>query len=525
MAALSPETVIKRFDKAWAVRELWWDLHQDIYEFILPNRNTFTRTTTPGEKKQDRVFDSTALIAAQRFVSRMQTGLTPVFERWFEMQAGVGVPLAQKAEVNKELQIATEVIHAVLNSSQFNIAASEMYHDLISGTGCMFVEEGDMKMPIHFIAIPIAQIALAEGPHNTVEEIYRKFDIKVRLIKRTWKDAKIPAGEEFEEKKDDPDKKIELVESTYWDADEDLWRYEVIHKGGFEKLVERTFEVSPWILPRWMKMPQEVFGRGPGVVALPDVKTANKVVEMNLKNAALAISAPWLVADDGVTNPDTVRIAPNALIRVARTGGTLGASIVPLETARNFDVSQLILRDMRDNIKKMMFDNQLGPVEGAVKSPTEIVARMRELRNDIGSAFGRMVAEWILPLLKRIIFILKKKGLLRLDHRAVDNINVKVQIISPLAQQQNLEDVQNVVQWMQLILSTLGTQELSAAVKTEIIAGWFAEKLGVPAKLLRSASERKEAEDKMAKAAVAQSELDNPREPPATGPPQLQAVA
>ncbi len=37
-----------------------------------------------------------------------------------------------------------------------------------------------------------------------------------------------------------------------------------------------------------MKVAGEVYGRGPLIAAMPDVKTLNKTVELVLKNAALA---------------------------------------------------------------------------------------------------------------------------------------------------------------------------------------------------------------------------------------------
>ena len=41
-------------------------------------------------------------------------------------------------------------------------------------------------------------------------------------------------------------------------------------------------DTTPWIVARYMKIPGEVFGRGPLVSALPDVKTLNKTLELLL---------------------------------------------------------------------------------------------------------------------------------------------------------------------------------------------------------------------------------------------------
>ena len=52
-----------------------------------------------------------------------------------------------------------------------------------------------------------------------------------------------------------------------------------------------------------MVAPYEIYGRGPCLYALPDIKTLNKVIELNLKNASLSIGGVFTAVDDGVLNP------------------------------------------------------------------------------------------------------------------------------------------------------------------------------------------------------------------------------
>lgn len=514
MGNLTTEQVFARFDNAWKVREQWRDLQEDVFEFCLPNRNIFPKHQ-PGEHKQDRVFDSTALIASQRFVSRLQTGLTPPFERWFELKAGPAITDEnQKQQLNRELSDVTDMIFHVLESSNFNVVIAELYSELIVGTGAMLVLEGDFRKPVHFIAVPTAQLALAEGPHNGIDEIYREWKLKARLVKRTWPDANTPA--EWDNKGKEGDKEVKIIEATYWDTTKNNWAYEVLWRGEEKKqeLVNREYKENPMIVTRWTKMPGEVFGRGPGVIALPDIKTANKVVEMVLKNGALAIASPFLVADDGVTNPDTIRMAPNAMIRVASTGGNSGASIVPLETSRNFNVAQIILEDQRNNIKKILFDNQLPPIEGPVRSATEIIERMRDLREDIGAAFPRIKHELINNLIRRVVHILDRLGLISLNSDLLNQLFVKVQVVSPLAKKQNLDDVQTFIQWAQILISLVGPQALAVQAKTEDFGLWLANKLGVDGKLTRSTTERDQKEQELIEAEEARQQLaaiDKPR--------------
>ena len=71
-----------------------------------------------------------------------------------------------------------------------------------------------------------------------------------------------------------------------------------------------TMKSSPWIVARYMKVAGEVYGRGPLVTAIPDIKTLNKTLELLLlKNASLSIAGVYTAADDGVLNPQTISIS------------------------------------------------------------------------------------------------------------------------------------------------------------------------------------------------------------------------
>ena len=54
------------------------------------------------------------------------------------------------------------------------------------------------------------------------------------------------------------------------------------------------FKENPYVIPRYLKASTEIYGRSPGMNALPDVKVLNKMVENALKAAAKQIDPPFL---------------------------------------------------------------------------------------------------------------------------------------------------------------------------------------------------------------------------------------
>jgi hypothetical protein len=280
---------------------------------------------------------------------------------------------------------------------------------------------------------------------------------------------------------------VDLLEATTYDAERGDWCYHVIDTVSREELVYRRMKSSPWVISRYMKVAGEIYGRGPLITALPDIKTLNKTLELVLKNASLAISGVYTAADDGVLNPQTVRITPGAIIPVARNGGPQGESLRALPRAGDFNVSQIVINDLRMNIKRILLDESLPPDNMSARSATEVVERMKELAQNLGSAFGRLINETMLPLVSRVLQVMDERGLIDLPLR-VNGLEVKVTPVAPLAMAQNMEEINSVVQFLQLTQS-LGN-EGALAVKMGDLIDYLGDKLGVPAALRTSAAER-----------------------------------
>jgi hypothetical protein len=231
----------------------------------------------------------------------------------------------------------------------------------------------------------------------------------------------------------------------------------------------------------------EIYGRGPLITALPDIKTLNKVKELVLKNASLAISGVYTAADDGVLNPATVKIIPGAIIPVARNGGPQGESLKPLPRSGDFNVSQLIINDLVQNIKRILLDESLPPDNMSARSATEVVERMKELSQNLGSAFGRLINETMVPVVAKTLQVMDDRGLIDMPLK-VNGLEVKVAPVAPLAMAQNMEDVTNVTQFVQMA-AQMGP-EGQATPKYGAIVDYIGDKLGVPTSLRVSPEER-----------------------------------
>jgi hypothetical protein len=200
----------------------------------------------------------------------------------------------------------------------------------------------------------------------------------------------------------------------------------------------------------------------------------------------MAISGIYQMDDDGVMNTDTINLVPGTIIPKAM--GSMG--LQPIKAAGDFNVANLVLGDMRNNIKRALYNDMLGDPNKTPATATEVAERMADLSRRIGSAFGRLQAEMVQPILQRVVYILKKQG--RIDVPVLNGREVKVRSISPLAQAQANQDISSVARYLQMVGGTFGPEILNLLIKSEDVAVYLAKKFGVPDSLVRDGVEREQ---------------------------------
>jgi hypothetical protein len=488
--------VLARFERAKRLREPWVAQYEECYELALPSRESFY-AQAPAQQRTDKIFDETAVVGVQEFASRLQAGLVPNFARWADLVAGSEIPKEERSEVNASLEDVTDYVFEILQNSNFAQEVHEAFVDLALGTACLRVDEGDALNPIVFSAIPLPQLYLDVGPDDRVDSVFRLRTVKASNLSVAYRRGKMPA-EVAELLAKGEDRYLAVIEATYRTYDrpaEERYKTCVVLPEFQAMLMEQEFGgtgSSPYIVFRWAKAAGEVWGRGPLLNALPAVRTTNLVVQMILENAQMAISGIYTMEDDGVVNPDTVRLLPGTIIPVAAGSGGLKS----IQSAGSFDVAQLVLSDMRGNIKRALYNEMLGNPDRTPMSATEVTNRMADLSRQIGAAFGRLQAELVNPVLRRAIHILKQQG--RINLPTVNGREVKVRATSPLAQSQNYQDIQSIDRFLELVQARFGPQMVNLLVKSEEASRFIASKFGVPDRVLRTDQERKQLMAQMA---------------------------
>ena len=215
-----------------------------------------------------------------------------------------------------------------------------------------------------------------------------------------------------------------------------------------------------------------------------------------MRGAAVSIGGIYTSVSDGVINPYTLSLVPNTVIPV-RSNSNENPSLRRLDTAADINTSQVVLDELRNNIRDALLNDQLGPVEGPTKSATEISIRQQTLVQQSGSTFGRLQTELTEKLVKRATYILQKAG--KIPSFKIDGEEVTLRYESPLARAQDADEIQNLVQWLE-IGGMMGPETFALGAKIEDIPAKVGELLGVPADLRRTEQEREELQEQAAMA-------------------------
>tara|TARA_Y100001938_G_C8090566_1_gene434776 strand:+ start:790 stop:2373 length:1584 start_codon:yes stop_codon:yes gene_type:complete len=486
----------RREAKAFEATMYWHSLLDDVYEQFLPNRNLFDNNRQ-GQNKMEHIFDSTPLEAIQQGASKLQENIAPIWTRWVTFapsnqiinlmqQQDVGITEEQLRAILEEQAI---VVFDYINRSNFATQFFEHALDLLVGTGTMRVdEEDDDNMPLVFNAIPQKGLAFEEGPYGNIETHWRRFKVKARNLERHWRGFK-PSQKCADMIKNAPNEEVEIAEGvvyipktkTYygcvWLKDEDYISW-----------MEDYGTSSPWVTGRYSKVSGEVRGRGPALQALPDAKSLNKTKEFVLQKAAIDLAGMYTATDDGVTNPYNISISPGIVIPVG-SNNSANPSIQRLDTGANLSLVEFEITELQMAIKRALFNDLRDPA-GPVRSATEVAIESRELAKRIGSAFGRLQTEVLIPIIKRVVYILSRRGLI--TPIQLNGRDVEIKFLSPLAKAQDGEDLLSVQQAVSFVMQTAGAEQSALAFKTENFGTWAAQKTGMPSELVRSEMEKQE---------------------------------
>lgn len=499
---MEAKKIIERYHNALVERDRFKQLYEAVYDYTMPDRYMQVEDTedSSGSETRLELYTSVPEQSADRFVQKLQGLLTPIGSNWIGFEAGYAYTAgdSEPVDINKNLQRIAKICNVFKDVSNFDSEITSFYYDLVAGTAYLMVKEGTANNPLVFKTIPFKEVAIEEGLDGVPDHYYREFKLKNEKVKEAFPDAKYS----FETGKEDEE--ICLLEATY--KEKDMWNYVVIKMDGNEKILEKKLKTSPFICLRWTKSSREVYGRGCGLKALNDIRTLNKIKEYSLK--ALALSVPvFTSSEDGDYSPENFRLVPGAINPVPSNLNN-NPTIRQVSVVQQPDIQQYQATEIQMDIKRNMFDITI-PNDPTNMTATEINQRTAELANQLNNSFGRLINEFLYPLVKRIVNILQNFGYIdeKLDVNNFNGFGYKIKINTNLSNQQKAEQLNSIISFFSVMASLDPTLSFtSRLIDLNKIGIEVARLSGVPFEYIRSDEEMQAMEQQQAQAIVAQQQ-------------------
>ena len=202
----------------------------------------------------------------------------------------------------------------------------------------------------------------------------------------------------------------------------------------------------PFMAPRFYKNPWEMYGRGPGTTALPDVKMLMEVMRTTIRAAQKATDPPLQAPDDGFLNP--IRTTPGG-VNFYRAGST--DRIEPIDFGSNPGVGYDVVNDLRARIREVFFIDQLQLREGPQMTATEVLQRTEEKLRLMGPLMGRLQTELLGPMLGRVFGILNRQGKIPPMPEVMQGQGIRPIYTSPVAKAQEQVEANGLMRSLQVL--------------------------------------------------------------------------
>ena len=472
-----------------------WESHwQEVADYMLPRKSDVNRERSRGDKRNVQIYDSTAVHSLELLASSLHGMLTSNAQRWFQLRYKEAA-FNDLDEAKEWLEDATEKMYVAFARSNFQQEIFENYHDLIAfGTACLFIEE-DKDDIIKFSARHIKEIYITENDKGFIDTIYRKFkmtakaaferfgkdnisrDLAVKFQKTPFDDVELvhvvrPRSVYNPSKLDKQNMPFQSVYMEYETG-------HIISIGGFREF--------PYVVPRYLKASNEIYGRSPGMNSLPDVKVLNKMVEVSMKAAQKQVDPPLLVPDDAMILP--VRTAPGSL-NYYRSGSR--DRIEALNIAANNPLGLNMEDQRRRSISRTFHVDQLLIQENRTMTATEVMQRNQEKMRILGPVIGRLQQELLMPLIIRVFNImLRNKEFLPAPELLV-NQQVDIEYVSPVALAQKGSQLESIMRGLELFGSISQIAPVTDYIDENGLIKQIINILGLPAKMIKSDKEVQE---------------------------------
>lgn len=442
--------LLARHKKLKAARRTWEQTWQELAEVLLPRRADFTvETTIDGERRTDNIYDSVPMQARRSLASAIDSLMMPRNVQWFHVRPRNEDLTADEEVMRWSELVSKRMFNAIYaKEARFIQRSGEIINDLVTfGTGVIFIGETKRPGNVLFRSFHLRDTLICESSEGIVDTVMITMKLSARQAAQRYGEENL--GEKARDalragKTDQPFDYLWVVQPRE-DADRTKlgamnmpWASIVIECESETKVRESGFEEFPFAVPRWDTTSGEIYGRSPGMLALPDAETLQAMGKTLLVAGQRATDPPLWVLGDGLMS--AARTFPGGITyidgAVARQFGRV--PVGELQTSAQIPVGREMQNDLREQIWGAFFRNVLQlPVNAPRMTATEIIERKEEMLRSVGPVFGQLETDYPAVLTERVFGIMFRAGAFPPPPEALLGQDVDFRFESPILRAKN----------------------------------------------------------------------------------------
>jgi hypothetical protein len=518
---------------------------RDITDFLMPRRGRFyVGDNNKGEKRNNKIIDSTATMALRTLRSGMMAGVTSPARPWFRLSTP-NPTFSEVAAVKDWLQMVSDRMSTIfLKSNLYNVLPI-IYSDMGGfGTGCFFIEEDEQDV-IRCYPFPIGTYCIANDHKLKVNTFTREFRMTVRQIvekfgydpitkKVNWENLSTTVKQLYENNQTEawidlahvivpnedyaPAKKLgvfkkyisvyyelgftgaSVANTNYLGGDLDKGRY----------LRMEGYDYFPILAPRWEISGEDVYGTScPGMTALGDIKQL-QLGEKRILQAVEKMINPPMIGSVALREAKA-SILPGDITYV--DDRNQGVGFKPAHEVR-FDVNSMENKQsqVRQRISRSFYEDlflMLANSDRRQITAREIDERHEEKLLALGPVLEQLNQDLLDPLIDIVFDIMVKREMIPPIPKELQGMDLKVEYISVMAQAQKLSGLAGIERFVGFAgqVAQANPQVLDK-IDTDQLIDVYGEIVSLPAGIIKSDEEVEVVRAERAKAQQQQMQME-----------------
>ena len=487
--------------------DLWAPDWQDIRNLMAPMCADSLTFTSPGQSRTREMYDTTALMANQELGANIMGGATNQAFDWHGLKIR-DEELQKDQEVKLWLSDVNKHLLSAYNASNFYQSLHTLYLNYGAfGTAALFTGDSVTSAPgyppsLSFTPVPHWSYCFAEDADGNANTFFRRARYTpLQAIAKFGQDNVSKKTRELAK-----NSQMAYTPQTYlhaiWPRED--WKIGTVNNRQFpwgnaylemeseHVCHESGFHEFPVSVVRWEKLGDSPWGFGPGHMALPDVRTLNRMKELQIQMLALWVQPPLKQVQEGVLG--SISLEPLA-INIVKDPNDLTA----FELNGRPDLVQISQEDLRNSINKIFYVTNLQavpPPDAGQMTAFEVAQRVSEMQRLMGPAFHRLLVELLNPLIDRVFGLEWRKGNIPMPPTKIIEAarrrkgQIDIEYLGPLARAQKSADVQAISQVYAVgaqMMQATGNAALFDKLDSDLAIERVAEAANCPPEIVRDA--------------------------------------